>query len=73
MAMRDGTGEQAGMTGTPSVAVFSYFPLFFFSHVLSLLSQTTTTDGTGPSGMGQGWTAWAATAMRYGTGGRRAG
>ena len=73
MATRDGTGEQAGMTGTSSVTVFSYFPLFFFSRLLSFLSQTTATGRAGPSGTGQDGTTRAATAMRDRTGGRRAG
>ena len=73
MATRDGTGEQTGMTGTSSVTVFfSYFPLSFFSHLLSLLSQTTATDGAGLSGTGQDGTKRAATGRDGGqAGGRR--
>ena len=50
MATRDGTGEQAGMTGTSSVTVFSYFPLlflsfFFFSNYLFFSGVCITTGG----------------------------
>ena len=67
-----GTGEQTGMTGTSSVTVFFYFPLSFFSHLLSLLSQTTATDGAGLSGTGQNGPKRAATGRDGGqAGGRR--
>ena len=72
MATRDGTGWGAGKHDRYvfCYCISSYSPLFFFSLLLPLLSQTTATDWAGSSGAGQDG---ATIAMRNGTGGQAGG
>ena len=71
----DGNAGRDGGAGRHDRYVFcysfsSYSSLFFFSLLLSLLSQTTATDEARPSGTGQDGTTRR---QQCGTGGRRAG
>ena len=68
MVMRCGM-EGAGRHDRYVIIIFSsYSPLFFVLFLLSLLSQTTTTDKAGSSGTGQDGTMRAAQQCRAGRG-----